>query len=80
MASGHQIILYVGKGKGTSQADWSKFTDSGYHFISILGIDLDNDKVFVGNPSKDSGWFSLSTVVKARGNSNGSMKGWLEIY
>lgn len=80
LSKGHQIVLYVGKGEGTSEAAWSKFTDSGYHFIAILAIDLDNDKVYVANPSKSSGWYSLSTVVKARGNSNGKMKGWLEVY
>ena len=80
LSKGHQIVLYVGKGEGTSKDAWSKFTDSGYHFIAILAIDLDNDKVYVANPSKSSGWYSLSTVVKARGNSNGKMKGWLEVY
>ena len=84
LAAGHQIILYVGGGKGTSKESWKFFTGTGAHFISILGIDLDNDKVFVGNPgstgTKGSGWFDLSTVVKARGNGNGDMKGWLEVY
>ena len=80
LTKGRQIVLYVGKGPGTDQSAWQHFTNSGYHFVSVLGIDTSNNKVFVGNPSKASGWFSLSTVVKARGNSNGSMRSWLEIY
>ncbi len=78
LESGHQIVLYVGK-NGQKTA-WKNFTDSGYHFISVLGIDTSDNKVFVGNPSKASGWFKLSTVVKARGNTNGNMAGWIEIY
>lgn len=78
LESGHQIVLYVGK--KAPKTYWYKFTHSGYHFISILGIDSSNNKVYVGNPGITGGWFSLSTVVKARGNTNGNMAGWLEIY
>jgi len=78
LESGHQIALYVGK-KASSQY-WKNFTNSGYHFISVLGIDSSNNKVYVGNPGKSGGWYSLSTVVKARGNTNGTMAGWLELY
>lgn len=78
LESGRQILLYVGK-KSPSQY-WKNFTNSGYHFISILGIDSTNDKVYVGNPGLTGGWYKLSTVVKARGNTNGNMAGWLEIY
>ena len=78
LESGHQILLYVGK-KSPSQY-WKHFTNSGYHFVSILGIDSSNDKVYVGNPGLSGGWYKLSTVAKARGNTNGNMAGWLEIY
>jgi len=78
LAKGHQIVLYVGKKAPKSY--WYNFTHSGYHFISLLGIDESNNKVFVGNPSVNGGWFKLSTIVKARGNTNGNMAGWLEIY
>lgn len=78
LESGHQIVLYVGK--KANQNYWYNFTHSGYHFISILGIDSSNDKVYVGNPGVSGGWFKLSTVVNARGNTNGTMAGWLEIY
>lgn len=78
LESGHQIVLYVGK-KSPSKY-WKNFTNSGYHFISILGIDSSNNKVYVGNPGLSGGWYKLSTVVKARGNTNGNMAGWLEMY
>lgn len=78
LESGHQIVLYVGKNAPKNY--WYNFTHSGYHFISILGIDSSNNKVYVGNPSVSGGWYSLSTVVKARGNTNGNMAGWIEIY
>ena len=81
LSNGHQIVLYVGKRSDISnQSAWINFTDSGSHFISVLGIDTSNDKVFVGDPSKSGGWFSLSTVVQARGNMHSEVRGWIEIY
>ena len=79
LQNGHEIVLYVGK--KSEQKYWYNFTHSGYHFISILGIDSANDKAYVGNPGISGGWFDLSTIVKARGHgSNKTMNGWLEIY
>lgn len=79
LLSGRQIMLYVGK--NSNQSDWINFTKSGYHFISVLGLDKETNKAFVGNSGRcDSGWFNFSTIVKARGNTNGKMAGWLEIY
>ena len=79
LQNGHEIVLYVGK--KSEQKYWYNFTHSGYHFISILGIDSANDKAYVGNPGISGGWFDLSTIVKARGHgSNKTMNGWIEIY
>ena len=73
LLAGHQIVLYVGKGG----SGWSKFTSTGQHFISILGINTKNNKVFVGNPnSHPTKWYSLSDVAEAR-YSDGF---WIEVY
>ena len=82
LIANHKVVLYVGK--TAPESYWEMFTKSGYHFISILAIDKCNDKAFVGNSAGncDSDWYDLSTIVKARGNSNSKnkMPGWLEIY
>ena len=53
-----------------------------YDLNQLFGIDSSNNKVYVGNSGrKSSGWFDLSTLVKARGFKNlKNMNGWLEIY
>ena len=79
LVAGRKIVLYVGQ--NAKKSDWENFTKSGFHFISILGIDKANNKAFVGNSSRcSSGWYNLETIVKARGNTNGKMAGWIEIY
>ncbi len=80
LLKGHQILIFVGA--CAPKNAWINFTFSGAHFISVLGIDSSNNKVYVGNSGrKPSGWFNLSTLVKARGYKNlKNMNGWLEIY
>ena len=80
LLKGHQILIFVGA--CAPKNAWINFTFSGAHFISVLGIDSSNNKVYVGNSGrKSSGWFDLSTLVKARGFKNlKNMNGWLEIY
>ena len=74
LLDGHKIVFYVGKGG----SGWQKFTSSGYHFISVLGINSKNNKVFVGNSNGHaSGWFNLSDVVKARRYPE---RFWIEVY
>ena len=83
LEQGHQIVLYVGM--GGDRDCWYQFTHGGYHYISVLGLDSSNDKAFAWSVFPgDTGWFDLSTIVKARGSLSQSpyreWPGWVEIY
>ncbi len=80
LSRGHKILVEVGR--NAEKKYWYGLTYSGYHYISILGIDLSTDKAFVGNSgSGDSGWFDLSRLVRAQGTALGKgWSGWLEVY
>ena len=83
LENGHQIVIYVGK--QAPEKYWKKFTGSGCHWISVLGIDSSNDKVFVGNPGSAApdGWFSLNDLVRAHVSDkqwNGCYGAWIELW
>ena len=70
LEQGHYIVIYVGA---------CRWANSNNHFISLLGIDLSNNKVFIGNKNKSKNkyeWSDLMDVVKVRKYN----QGWLEIY
>ena len=78
LESGHQVVIFVGKNANSKY--WKSLTNTGYHYVSILGIDTSNNKVYIGNPGKSGGWYNLSQIAHARGTRVGSMAGWIEIY
>lgn len=68
-----QVVFWVG---GKNKKDWKRFTGSGYHYISVLGINDKGDKVYVGNPNgRNTGWNSISSVSRACHY----YRGWIEI-
>ena len=51
LSQGRQIVVEVGR-NAEKKFWYPKLTYSGYHYISILGIDLSNNKAYVGNSGR----------------------------